>query len=171
MKVMRLSVGRGKSGISDAELFQNSKPYLNYDVTKNDENLKIYPFTTDINSIIPWCELKNVTYIPNPKNSHGGDLFSENSCQLFDPIITDLGVCHSFNPTPTLEMLKPSYFTESFKEAFDSDLPIVEKEIKMGAGAGKEYALNFYLMGNNFQRKLDEGPSHFFMGISDKNDY
>ena len=106
MKVMRLSVGRGKSGISDVELFQNSKPYLNYNVTKEDENLKMYPFTTDINSIIPWCELKNVTYIPNPKNSHGGDLFSENSCQLFDPIITDLGVCHSFNPTPTMEMLE-----------------------------------------------------------------
>ena len=67
MKVMRLSVGRGKSGISDAELFQNSKPYLSYNLSRDDD-LKMYPFTTDINSIIPWCELKNVTYVPNLKN-------------------------------------------------------------------------------------------------------
>ena len=171
MKVMRLSGGRGKSGLSDAELFQNSKPYLSYNLSRDDADLKMYPFTTDTNSIIPWCELKNVTYVPNLKNFYDGEAFSENSCQLFDPIITDLGVCHSFNPTPTLEMLKPSYFTESFKQAFESDLPIVEKEIKNGAGAGKEYALNFFLMGNNFQRKLDKGSSRFFMGISDQYDY
>ena len=138
MKVMRLSGGRGKSGLFNAELIQNSKTYLSYNQSRYDEYSKtypkIYPFTTDVNSIIPWCEFKENKYVPIPKNIYGGNSYSENSCQIFDPIITDMGVCHSFNPTPTLDMLKPSYFTESFKEAFESDLPFIKKIKNAGHG-------------------------------------
>ena len=40
---------------------------------------------------------------------------------VFDPVISDLGSCHSFNAMKPKEMLSPSYFADSFDKAFASD--------------------------------------------------
>ena len=36
-----------------------SKSYLNYSLTKLEEELESYPFDIDLNTIIPWCEIKD----------------------------------------------------------------------------------------------------------------
>ena len=56
MKVMRLANGRGKSRLDIKELFQMSKPYLNYNLRKEVKEFDSNPFVTDLNSIIPWCK-------------------------------------------------------------------------------------------------------------------
>ena len=168
MKVMRLATGRGKSGLNVKELFQMSKPYLNYNLTVDEKFLEENPLETDLNSILPWCQYRDEK--KGPKNTQGGKDFSVDSCQLFDPIITDVGICHSFNPTPTMDLLRQSYFTESFKAAFNSDLPI-DTKVRMASGSGKQHGLDFYLIGNNVHRKLDNGQSQFYMGISEQNNY
>ena len=68
-----------------------------------------------------------------------------------------------------MDILRHSYFSEAFKEAFKSDLSI-DKKMKMGIGSGPDHALNFYLMDNNFHRKLNE-RMHWYVGISDDNNY
>ena len=94
MKVMRFANHRGKSGL------------FSYAVDKQNPN------QLDFNTMIPWCKFSD-----SVKQDNDGE-----KCQLFQPIVTDLGMCHAFNPTPILDMLKPSYFTESFNEAFNEDL-------------------------------------------------
>ena len=167
MKVMRIIIGRGKSRLNGKEFFQMSKPYLNYSLIKDEKYFSSYPFDIDFNSIIPWCEIKDEK--EGPKNIYGGNDFNIESCDLFNPIVTDIGICHSFNTNSTMDMLRHSYFTEAFKEAFKSDLSI-DKKMKMGIGSGPDHALNFYLMGNNFHRKLND-RTHWYVGISDNNNY
>ena len=89
----------------------------------------------------------------------------ENGCDLFQPVITNNGICHSFNPMPSLEILKPSYFTESFKEAFNDDL-ISNYILEYGTGAGKKHSIEFILMGNTYQRHQDKDFTRFIMGLS-----
>ena len=91
MKVMRLANGRGKSRLNVNELYQMSLSFLNYNLSKEPKEFESNSFATDLNSIIPWCEIKDVKR--GPKNYQGGKSFTIDSCNLFDPIITDTGVC------------------------------------------------------------------------------
>ena len=166
MKVMRVANGRGRSKLDIRELMQNFQTNINYTLTTTKENLDNQPFIDDMNTMIPWCELEN------NKSSSGAWRWNtaEESCKLFDPVITDLGICHSYNPTPTLKMLKKSYFTEVFEDTFKTDF-IEKRDIVNGTGSGSDYALNFYLMDGNILHKKDEAPTSFLMGLSTKNDY
>ena len=65
----------------------------------------------------------------------------------------------------SLEILKPSYFTQSFKEAFDDDL-ISNYTVEKGTGAGKKHSLEFILMGNSYRRQQGKGFTRFIMGLS-----
>ena len=59
-----------------------------------------------------------------------------------------------FYPLFSIDFLKPSYFTEAFKEAFEEDLN-PGKMIINGTGSGLSHALEFILMGNKLRRKID----------------
>ena len=100
MRIMRFSSRRGKSGFTLNSILPNSDSTkaLLYPIRKgyfSKEQLDIY-------TLLPWCNLINDE---NKENQ-----FDVASCQLFQPVFTDLGMCHSFNPAPALNMLKPSYF-------------------------------------------------------------
>ena len=95
-------------------------------------------------------------------------LFTEledHNCNLFQPVITDHGICHSFNPTPSHNILRKSYYSESFKEAFKDDL-ILNYTLHKATGSGQKHSLNFILMGNNFQREYFKGLSNFRIGLT-----
>ena len=66
---------------------------------------------------------------------------------------------------PSLEILKPSYFTESFKEAFNDDL-ISNYTLEKGTGAGKKHSIEFMLMGNTYRRQQDNEFTRFILGLS-----
>ena len=165
MKVMRLANGRGRSKLDIRELMQNFLTNINYTLTTTKENLDNQPFIDDMNTMLPLCELEN-------NKSTGGWRWNaaEESCKLFDPVITDLGICHSYNPTPTLNLLKKSYFTEVFEDTFKTDF-VGKRDIVNGTGSGSDYALNFYLMDGNILHKKNKAPTSFLMGLSTKNDY
>ena len=100
MRIMRFSSRRGKSGFTLNSILPNpnSTKALLYPIRKgyfSKEHIDIY-------TLLPWCSLINDE---NKENQ-----FDAASCQLFQPVFTDLGMCHSFNPAPALNMLKPSYF-------------------------------------------------------------
>ena len=139
MKIMRFTSRRGKSGFT-----------LNPDSTK----AFLYPFRKgyfskehiDIYTLLPWCNLIN------DKNKE--NWFDVASCQLFQPVFTDLGMCHSFNPATALNMLKPSYYKESFADAFKEDLKQDERKILNAVEAGE--ALDFYLLGRNHRQYMEK---------------
>ena len=63
--------------------------------------------------MIPYCSLN--------ANKDSKDK-REPECNLFDPVFTNQGLCHSFDALQTSKLLHPSYFKESFENAFKSDL-------------------------------------------------
>ena len=176
MKVMRIANGRGRSGIYVKELMNIFKPNINYTLTLKQEYIesdKIWYSGSidDMNTLLPWCELENNKFRVRHADPERVKDFYVEKCNLFDPVITDLGICHSYNSVPTLDLLKKSYFTEVFEETFKTDF-IEKRYIINGTGSGSDYALNFYLMdGIDILRKTSEAPTSFFMSLSTKNDY
>ena len=100
--------------------------------------------------------------------------YSLNSCQYFQPAITDKGICQAFNLLPVVDIIKPSYFTQSFYNAYKNDL-INDRVLHNGTESGDSF--NFYLLGN-FRTRFTQGmvdkemvPSKFMLGISNTNEY
>ena len=93
-------------------------------------------------------------------------------CELFHPVLTDSGICHSFNPTSSLDMLHQSYFKDSFKEAFKSDF-IKDSTIFNGTKEGENHGLTFYLLDTSFRRlgASGIGEKAFQLQLSSKDDY
>ena len=160
MKVMRFANARSKSHIVIDNDFQRILIGLNFSLSSPaNETRSIFDFKS---SIIPQC------WINKDKPDFSTSSYRE-QCNLFQPVITDMGICHAFNPTPSMDMLAASYFTDSFNDAFKNDL-IKSATIHNGTGAGEKNSLNFYLLGKNYIK--DEGiKTKFFWGLSNKEGY
>ena len=65
-------------------------------------------------------------------------------CALFDPVITDRGICHSYNAQPSVTMMNPSYFRQSFTEAYENDLTH-NWTLSLGSGGSKEYQFSYFV--------------------------
>jgi hypothetical protein len=107
MKVMRMASRRGQSGLDMEHFmkpFENKSALLKYKVNPIGIGAYREKITRDITTILPWCKFAN------PSNDEIAGLPID-VCQLFQPVVTDSGICHSFNPTPSLAMLKESLFT------------------------------------------------------------
>ena len=167
MRVMRLALGRGKSRFNMTEILEDVLDDLEYPMMIDRNDLVNYQSVKDVNSMIPFCQLNDA------KEGDTDTIFTmEPECDLFDPIITDLGVCHSFNAMNTDTMLRFSYFQQSFANAFKSDFK-VGQEILNGKGSGEDHSLQFYLIDPSVRRMSDSesSPSPFHMSLSTKSDY
>ena len=149
MKVMRMASGRGQSHFNISDFLQ---PFLNnMDVVKYPLNMstssQYYPFKQD--------EVRDKTsYIPACIYARKSSKIGQN-CKLFEPVVTDLGICYSFNARSSVKMLKNSSFTEAFLEAYKNDLlGLANENVK---GAGDKFSLRFMI-----------DSSRNFRGISDK---
>ena len=96
---------------------------------------------------------------------------------LFQPVVTDMGICPSFNPTPTDDVLKPSSYTESFIKAFKGDLK-ENNNLTYGEQLGQSLKLFLVrstsdpeVIRTTIKRKPIIEPSKFYMSISRHNDY
>ena len=172
MKVMRLANGRGKPGIDLYSMVPNgTSTILNYSYT---EQVTKYHRTMkhDLSSTIPVCFFEDTN-----ENSFDKRVYTMKSCPYFQPVFTDMGMCHAFNSMPVLDALKPSYFTESFYKAYQNDL-LLNKLIHYGTDSGDSF--NFYLLGNHRSRFTNHGlgafgeemrPATFLFGLSNMNDF
>ena len=96
---------------------------------------------------------------------------------MFDPVVTDTGICHSFNAEPSLKLLTPSYFTKSFKSAFGPNMS-VGPEIVKGDGSGEQNAFEFYvfdkagLLEHKSNEKIrDDHRFSYYISLSSKDNY
>ena len=170
MKVMRMANQRGKSSLDLWSLLPNSEEAL--------QALK-YPLAfnngkstqLDSKTMIPMCFFENFVEEDYKRR------FDEDSCNYFQPVFTDLGMCHAFNAQTIIDLLTDSYYKESFFEAFQHDLNPNET-IHKGKKSG--HSFNFYLMGNHGIRisshgkglyGKDQPPSKFMLGLSNNQEY
>jgi hypothetical protein len=151
MKVMRMASGRGQSHFNFSDFLQ---PFLNnMDVVKYPLNMNMsehyYPLEQD--------EVRDKTsYLPACIYASKSLLIGRN-CKLFEPVLTDLGICYSFNAKSSVEMLKNSSFTQAFLQAYQYDLlGLPSENIK---GAGDKFSLRFMIdSSRNFRRNSDKKP-------------
>ena len=167
MKVMRFASRRGNSGFTLRSILQDPTDKLFYPLKDKTTERKV-----DKNSFLPWCNLRN--------DEEKVNSYDKSSCKLSQPVFTDIGMCHSFNPTPVADVLKPSYYRQSFIEGYREDLLSNEK-LHMGVKSGK--ALDFYLLGTKHREKTevqaniftnenyDIDISKFLVGVSNKHQY
>ena len=173
MKVMRFASRRGQSYYNQKSMItKDLYPIMHYKMKK------LTPYSIyeklDLQSIIPMCSLDTfdspeVDILPSKRAYY--------NCSLFEPVFTDIGMCHSYNPMPVVDIIRPSYYTEAFKEAYADDLR-PNTTIHMGVDRGD--SITFYLYGN-FHRKmamsLDMGKyvmpkaTAFFFSITNKLEY
>ena len=164
---MRFANRRGKSHY-DLRSLVKKEDYFMFQYNLTHDSKLWGPNLLDYQSLIPICNLDQL-------DAEG--MLEGNDCHLFQPVFTDIGMCHSYNPTPVLDILKPTHYTKAFKNAFEYDLR-PNASIHMGTDQGD--ALTFYLYGN-FHRiiamLLDRGQnnkvkgSKFFFGISNNMEY
>ena len=172
MKVMRMAIGRGKSHYDFWDFLNQFNDTIQYPLTPSDYGLragKIESMLTNLNkkhdltTMIPWCRMNNGFQKPDEAGF-------KYECTLFDPVATDMNICHSFNAKQTIDLMQESQFTKAFMEAYKKDLPKGKRNF-YGKGSGEDYSLEFYLMDNHFWRKKTSEPSTFLMGITSESDY
>jgi hypothetical protein len=101
MQIMRFASRRGQSGFdAEALLASISKniTLLKYNVNPIGTGLYKTKMSKDMTTIIPACSYANGTNILHE------------DCFLFEPVITDLGICHSFNSQSSHALLMNSSF-------------------------------------------------------------
>ena len=76
------------------------------------------------------------------------------NCNIFDPVVTDLGICYSFNAEPVTSMLTKSSFKNAFQEVYQFDLN--ESPIELAKGAGDNFALKFLVYNHRYQKAASE---------------
>ena len=148
MKVMRMASGRGQSHFNGTDFLQPFKEkmdLLKYPMNVNTKD-SYYPAETeefrDKMSFLPAC-------IYSSKSKMIGI-----HCKLFEPVVTDLGICYSFNAEPSMNMLKNSSFTEAFQEAYRYDL--IEHSNQHANGAGDDFSLRFMIENSRYLRQKSE---------------
>ena len=158
MKVMRLALQRGKTRINLTEILEPYSIEGKYPLMHDISNLQS---NKDTNSMLPYCSLAA---------SSKENMFYKPECNLFDPVITDLGICHSFNAMISKDMLTPSYFATSFNNAFGSDISYANNTWK-SIGSGKDHSLTFYLLDSSVRKMSESVPMSFRMGLSMDTNY
>ena len=162
LKVLRLTY-HGKSGFDLRSLIKEPKDQLIYQLIPNVEA------RVNTHTLLPWC---NFEKFGSEKLNH----FDTDSCTLFEPVFTDFGLCHAFNPKPVMDSLQTSHFTEVFGNVFEDDL-VANQNIYQGTKSG--HTLDFYLLGTNhkYNDLEDDGEfferfaSKFLLSVSNKDEY
>ena len=163
MKVMRLAGKKGTSGFNLQSVYDKPNNTLEYKLRRH------FGSEADVHTLLPWCDLKS-------SGKEKENQFVSNSCNLFQPVFTDSGLCHAFNPTPALELLKSSYFTKAFNDTFKHDF---NPNLSLVKGIKNGYAVDFFLLGNTHQYNiLDEEEdyferkvSNFLVSVTNKDEY
>ena len=70
-----------------------------------------YP-VLDVNSLIPKCFMKEYDKDSDP---------ATDACYLFQPVVTDMGICPSYNPTPMAELFEQSHYIKSSLNSYAED--------------------------------------------------
>ena len=95
-----------------------------------------------------------------------------NCDDLFKPVVTDMGICYSFNAIEMSKALRKSKFRTAFLDAFKEELGNVSNhKIHMGEQPGTLLSLNFILDNNANDRPHVQPFTPFRVAITSKTEY
>ncbi len=82
-------------------------------------------------------------------------------------MITDMGICYSFNSYSLNQLLEPSPFVDAIMKVYKNDLPqgTITSGLEMGVGSGSNLALEMFLDNNGLMRP-DDPANNFRVGIA-----
>ena len=170
-----MATGRGQSHFNVTDFLQpflKNLELVRYPMNVNTSN-KYYndneEEALDKTSFLPICSYSGTDPSGNPEYSQ--EEGPAKVCKLFKPVVTDLGICYSFNADPIVPMLADSSFKEAFFEAYNYDLVDLDNlPIHPARGAGDTFALTFMVDNSRYLRKkLETKP--FKILISSKSAY
>ena len=171
---MRMATGRGQSHFNVTDFlqpFMKNLELVRYpmnDNTSNNYYNDVGEEALDKTSFLPICSYSGTDSSGNPEYSKEEGVAKR--CKLFKPVVTDLGICYSFNADPIVPMLADSSFKEAFFEAYNYDLIHDYDPIHPARGAGDTFALTFMVDNSRYLRKkLETKP--FKILISSKSAY
>ena len=146
MMVMRIASRRGQSHFNTTEFVQPFAAQMN-----------ITRYTLKTKSSRNVMMRDKVSYLPGCSYSSGLDTIgTEFNCTLFKPVVTDSGICYSFNAKPTDDLLKDSIFKQTMREVYKHELGGTS-EIHKAKGAGDKFALRFWVDNSKrFQKKKQQ---------------
>ena len=162
MIIQRLAKGRGNNIIGIEEVLKPFKNYSKYEI--NPVGLGYYFNETfyDSGSWIQRCSYAGKDKIIKVEKK-SGEVEKMHHCNLFQPVLTDFGICHSFNAKNSVDLLKDSEFKSIFQKVYQPDL--IQSEIEKGIGAGSNLALDFVL-DNGDMMSNGRSKNGFQLGIS-----
>ena len=142
---MRMASGRGQSHFNVTDFLQPILGNMNlvkYPLNKNTSDA-YYPEGRD--------EVKDkMSFLPACLYASESSVIGEH-CKEFEPVVTDLGVCYSFNAKSSMKMLKESSFTDAFQEAYGTEL--LDSTVRYTEGAGDKFSLRFMIDNNKYLRR------------------
>ena len=154
---MRLTSNRGRT-------YFKTKPISSMWIeSKYDANLSDNDREFDGNSMLKYCFMQK--YETDPDDTWM-------NCDLFQPVVTDMGICSSYNPTPMTELMKKSHFMDSFKSAYNEDF-ISNYSLNYGEKLGKTLKLFLGLTPIHPKQEIEhsEVPVNFYVGISSSKEF
>ena len=137
MHIMRMANGRGKSHYNQLDFISSLLENI-----KADEQF-IVPNISQLSETI--VDMKS--FIPSCKYIKG----NQEECQLFNPVITDLGICYAFNSEPINDLLSDSSFTQTFLKVYKSELN--DSRLLKASGSGDAYSLRFIIDNSQYLRQ------------------
>ena len=145
MKIMRMASGRGKSHFdvgSYLKPFLEQKQILKYPLNINSSNEYYY----DVNS----QELDRTSFLPDCYYAKVKGML-DLECDLFEPVLTDNGICYAFNAEQTLELMNETPYKQIWKSAYGSEFKKFPK-IEYAKGAGEYFALQMMISNRRYLR-------------------
>ena len=160
MMVMQMASRRGQSHFNKTEFIQLFATQMNITRYLLKEKSSKNVMTRDKSSYLPGCSYA----------SGLDEIGKEFNCTLFKPVVTDSGICYSFNANSSVALLKDSNFKQTMQEVYKHELGGNSK-IQMAKGAGDKFALKFWIDNSRFFQKKKEQTKPYKVLISSGDGY
>ena len=158
--VMKMASRRGQSHFNTTEFIQPFATQMN--ITR-------YPLKIKTSQKVMMRD--KASYIPGCSYSSGlNEIGTKFNCTLFKPVVTDSGICYSFNAKPTHTLLKDSIFKQTMHEVYKHELD-GSSEIQKSKGAGNKFALRFWVDNSRYFQKKKQQIEPYKVLISSADGY
>ena len=116
-----------------------------------------FPFLPPLGMQMHWKQL--LLHSQKPTSTfQNAMLMDDTTCNLFNPTLTDVGICYAFNANSPVQLLQTSPYSHHLRLALNQ-VPGDKVAVQKGTGSGKFLGLDFYLDTHWFTKTLH---SQFF---------
>ncbi len=162
MQVMRFATHRGR-GRYDLDQIVEASQWLGLRAFSPGQgpmitDRKFLPFGLDKFAMIPICQFRHQSKHSVQRYVIGGR--DDFSCDLFQPAVTDNGICHAFNTPGIGRLFQNSSFTHLFSKVYRKDV-MENPSMHVAQPFSRDLGLTFYLDRQTlFRNFLHDAPEY-----------